>query len=57
MSSISAPIFGFGAELVAVIGIGSPIQRVNPQSLARFVPAVVRAGRAASAACGHTEPT
>jgi DNA-binding IclR family transcriptional regulator len=51
-ASISAPIFGMTGELVAVIGIGAPTQRMSPADVGRLAPAVVAAAQSASRMLG-----
>jgi DNA-binding IclR family transcriptional regulator len=60
VGSISGPVFGHTGDLVAVLGIGFPTQRVGPDDVGRLGPAVAAAARAASIALGHPsgfEPT
>lgn len=53
VGSISGPVFGHTGELVAVLGIGFPTQRVGPNDVTRLGPIVAAAGQAASVALGH----
>ncbi|GAB3037955.1 IclR family transcriptional regulator [Parafrigoribacterium mesophilum] len=53
VGSISGPVFGHTGDLVAVLGIGFPTQRVGPDDVERLGPAVSAAARAASVALGH----
>jgi DNA-binding IclR family transcriptional regulator len=60
VGSISGPVFGHTGDLVAVLGIGFPTQRVGPDDVGRLGPAVAAAARAANIALGHPsgfEPT
>ncbi|WP_239028199.1 IclR family transcriptional regulator [Pseudonocardia acidicola] len=57
VGSISAPVFDQAGELVAVLGIGAPTQRVGPADVDRLAPAVVAAGAAASRALGFRSAT
>lgn len=56
VGSISAPVFDHTGELVAVLGIGFPTQRVGPADVERLGPAVAAAARAASVAVGQPAP-
>ncbi|MFI6078633.1 IclR family transcriptional regulator [Actinoplanes sp. NPDC051343] len=47
-ASISAPVFGMSGELVAVLGIGAPTQRLGPTDVGRLAPAVQAAAERAS---------
>lgn len=53
VGSISAPVFDHAGELIAVLGLGFPTQRVSPADVDRLGPAVAAAARAASEACGY----
>jgi IclR family acetate operon transcriptional repressor len=52
-ASISAPVFGLSGDLVAVIGIGAPTQRLTPADVARLAPLVVAAAESASQVLGY----
>jgi IclR family acetate operon transcriptional repressor len=52
-ASISAPVFGLNGELVAVLGIGAPTQRLTAADVGRLAPAVVAAAAEASRLLGH----
>jgi DNA-binding IclR family transcriptional regulator len=52
-ASISAPVFGVTGELVAVLGIGAPTQRLSPSDVGRLAPEVVAAADDASRRLGH----
>jgi IclR family transcriptional regulator, acetate operon repressor len=47
-ASISAPVFGVSSELIAVLGIGAPTQRLGPTDVGRLAPAVQAAASRAS---------
>jgi IclR family acetate operon transcriptional repressor len=47
-ASISAPVFGMSGELIAVLGIGAPTQRLGPTDVGRLAPAVQAAAARAS---------
>jgi IclR family acetate operon transcriptional repressor len=51
-ASISAPVFGMSGELIAVLGIGAPTQRLGPTDVGRLVPAVEAAAERASRQLG-----
>jgi DNA-binding IclR family transcriptional regulator len=51
-ASISAPVFGLSGELVAVLGIGAPTQRLTPSDVGRLAPQVVAAAESASRVLG-----
>jgi IclR family transcriptional regulator, acetate operon repressor len=51
-ASISAPVFGMSGELVAVVGIGAPTQRLGPADVGRLAPAVRAAAERASTQLG-----
>jgi IclR family transcriptional regulator, acetate operon repressor len=51
-ASISAPVFGLSGELVAVLGIGAPTQRLGPTDVGRLAPAVQAAAERASRQLG-----
>ena len=51
-ASISAPVFGLSGELIAVLGIGAPTQRLGPTDVGRLVPAVQAAAERASRQLG-----
>lgn len=55
VGSISAPVFDHAGELVAVIGIGAPTQRVTPADVDRLAPLVVSAARTASRELGFRQ--
>jgi IclR family acetate operon transcriptional repressor len=52
-ASISAPVFGSSGDLVAVVGIGAPTQRLTPADVSRLAPLVVEAGQEASRRLGY----
>jgi IclR family transcriptional regulator, acetate operon repressor len=52
-ASISAPVFGLNGDLVAVMGIGAPTQRMTPSDVGRLAPIAVAAADAASQALGY----
>ncbi|WP_253258558.1 IclR family transcriptional regulator [Pseudonocardia sp. N23] len=52
-ASISAPVFGLSGELVAALGIGAPLQRLNPVDVDRLAPVVVDAAADASRRLGY----
>ncbi len=52
-ASVSAPVFGVTGELVAVLGIGAPTQRLTPAVVPELVPAVVEAAADASRRLGY----
>jgi DNA-binding IclR family transcriptional regulator len=52
-ASISAPVFGLTGELVAVIGIGAPTQRLTPADVGRLAPNVVATAEDASRLLGY----
>lgn len=56
VGSISAPVFGHTGELVAVLGIGFPLQRVQAADGERLGPTIAAAARAASIALGQPVP-
>ncbi|MEV6849286.1 IclR family transcriptional regulator [Actinoplanes sp. NPDC051411] len=56
-ASISAPVFGMSGELIAVLGIGAPTQRLGPTDVGRLVPAVEAAAERASRQLGFRPPT
>jgi IclR family transcriptional regulator, acetate operon repressor len=51
-ASISAPVFGMSGELIAVLGIGAPTQRLGPTDVGRLAPAVQAAAERASRQLG-----
>jgi len=51
-ASISAPVFAMSGELVAVLGIGAPTQRLGPTDVGRLAPAVQAAADRASQLLG-----
>ena len=55
-ASISAPVFGMSGELVAVLGIGAPTQRLGPTDVGRLAPAVQAAADRASRQLGFRPP-
>lgn len=55
-SSISAPVLDSLGELVAVIGIGAPTQRLTPADTGRLAPIVLRAAADASSRLGYQPP-
>jgi DNA-binding IclR family transcriptional regulator len=55
-ASISAPVFGLTGELIAVLGIGAPTQRLGPTDVGRLVPAVQAAAERASRQLGLRTP-
>lgn len=52
-ASVSAPVFGPGTDLVAVVGIVAPIQRLTQEQVPTVVPAVLAAAAASSRKLGH----
>jgi IclR family acetate operon transcriptional repressor len=56
-ASISAPVFGLSGELVAVIGIGAPTQRLTPGAVPELAPLVVAAAQDASERLGFRRGT
>ncbi|WP_371786215.1 IclR family transcriptional regulator [Streptosporangium subroseum] len=52
-ASISAPVFGATGELVAVLGIVAPTQRLTPADTSRLAPAVVEAAEEGSRRLGY----
>lgn len=52
-ASVSAPVFGLTGELVAVIGVGAPTQRLTPSDVGDIAPKVVAAAEDASRRLGH----
>jgi IclR family transcriptional regulator, acetate operon repressor len=52
-ASISAPVFGLTGELVAVLGIAAPTQRLTPAKVPDWAPAVVSAAADASDRLGY----
>jgi IclR family acetate operon transcriptional repressor len=56
-ASVSAPVFGVTGELVAVLGIGAPTQRLTPTDVGRLAPAVVSAAEDASQRLGFRPGT
>jgi DNA-binding IclR family transcriptional regulator len=52
-SSVSAPVLDAQGELIAVIGIVAPLQRLLPADVDRLQPLVLRAGRDASTRMGY----
>lgn len=52
-SSISAPVFDVNGELVAVLGIAAPAQRLVPALVPALGPCVVECAQEASAALGY----
>jgi IclR family acetate operon transcriptional repressor len=55
-ASVSAPVFGLTGELVAVLGIAAPTQRLTPAKVPDWAPAVVAAAADVSARLGHRPP-
>lgn len=51
-ASVSAPVFGMSGELIAVLGIGAPTQRLGPTDVGRLAPAVQAAAERASRQLG-----
>lgn len=54
-ASVSAPVFGGGGELVAVVGISGPVQRFDDASLSLHTAAVAHAARQLSALLGYRD--
>jgi IclR family transcriptional regulator, acetate operon repressor len=54
-ASISAPVFDLAGDLVAALGIGSPLQRLGPGDVERLAPVVTAAAREASHLLGYRE--
>jgi IclR family transcriptional regulator, acetate operon repressor len=52
-ASVSAPVFGITGELVAVIGVGAPTQRLTPSDVADVAPKVIAAAEDASRRLGY----
>lgn len=52
---LAAPVLDSGGRAVAAIGISGPVERLRPARLKGFVPDVVAAARAVSAALGRAE--
>jgi IclR family acetate operon transcriptional repressor len=52
-ASISAPVFGVSGDLVAVLGIGAPTQRLTPADVPGLAPLVARAAEQASHRLGY----
>lgn len=52
-ASISAPVFGLTGDLVAVLGIGAPTQRLTPADVPRLAPVVMAAANQASHRLGY----
>jgi DNA-binding IclR family transcriptional regulator len=52
-ASVSAPVFGLTGELVAVLGIGAPTQRLTPSDVGAVAPKVVAAAEDASRRLGY----
>ncbi len=52
-ASLSAPVFGVTGELVAVLGVGAPTQRLTPSDVGGVVPAVIAAAEDASRRLGY----
>ncbi|SDJ31403.1 DNA-binding transcriptional regulator, IclR family [Nonomuraea maritima] len=52
-ASISAPVFGSSGELVAVLGMLAPTQRLTPADVGEIAPQVVAAAEDASRRLGH----
>jgi IclR family acetate operon transcriptional repressor len=52
-ASVSAPVFGVTGDLVAVIGIGAPTQRMAPSDVPRLAPIVADAASQASHRLGY----
>jgi IclR family acetate operon transcriptional repressor len=49
-------VFGLTGELVAVLGIAAPTQRLTPAKVPDWAPAVVAAAADVSARLGHRPP-
>lgn len=54
VGSISAPVYDYSGEFVAVLGVGFPLQRVTESDVERLGPAVARAALEASHAMGYS---
>jgi DNA-binding IclR family transcriptional regulator len=54
-ASISAPVFNLTGEVVAVIGICAPTQRLTPADVPRWAPAVLDAAQQASHRLGYRD--
>lgn len=52
-ASVSAPVFGLTGELVAVLGVGAPTQRLTPSDVGTVAPKVVAAAEDASRRLGY----
>lgn len=52
-ASLSAPVFGWGGDLTAVVGIVAPIQRLAPEQVPALAPAVLAAAADSSRRLGH----
>jgi DNA-binding IclR family transcriptional regulator len=52
-ASLSAPVFGLTGELVAVVGIVAPTQRLMPELVPSLAPAVLAAAADSSRRLGH----
>ncbi|MER6438328.1 MULTISPECIES: IclR family transcriptional regulator [unclassified Streptomyces] len=52
-ASVSAPVFGITGDLVAVVGIGAPTQRLTPSDVGDIAPKVIAAAEDASRRLGH----
>jgi IclR family transcriptional regulator, acetate operon repressor len=50
---ISAPVYDRGRHMVAAVGITGPIQRMAPDHIERYVPAVLEAAHRVSRALGY----
>ncbi|TDD56296.1 IclR family transcriptional regulator [Nonomuraea terrae] len=55
-ASISAPVFGHTGDLVAVLGMIAPTQRLTPADVGDLAPRVVAAAEDASRRLGHRLP-
>jgi IclR family transcriptional regulator, acetate operon repressor len=53
-ASVSAPVFGLSGDLVAVLGIGAPTQRLTPAAVPELAPLVVAAAQDASERLGYS---
>ena len=52
MVGLAAPIFNAQGEVVAAVGIGGPVQRLNKKNLKAFTPMVMQAAQAISVRLG-----
>ena len=52
-ASLSAPVFGLTGDLVAVVGIVAPTQRLTPELVPSLAPAVLAAATDSSRRLGH----